>query len=435
MENLNKTELMVLAECVNNANSYGEEGGLCFEELRVNQLSENQLKGYVAQLVKKGYLKTAEECYFTHFLNNYQTYISGDRTLFTFNVLGKVNNNNNLNNNNMETNSNAPVMDERIVKLNEAKSVKMSKISSSKRTAAKFNKEVANYLLDNWDDVDKLKVCQSQMIKDMPHVSCGEFMDIYDARVSELSADVKEEQKEEDENDIIKLIEEKVKNAEKAGKMVFVADECHKLHELGWSIKKTDALLDKLTKKYNNDSKNSSKENKMPKKQAKSNDDKKEVKSSKTPKNARKVGDRHPKHHTWVWTEYDEGKFDWRINPQDKQKVGAKAKEDGASSKPKKEVKKPSKKSSKPAKEEPKHITIDEFKESSKGANKSTLSKAQKDAYKLIQKGWWIINNDSTYFFKNDNGETKSCNIDSVSAMFKKFKMDYIPEGLIKNEK
>jgi hypothetical protein len=40
-----------------------------------------------------------------------------------------------------------------------------------------------------------------------------------------------------------------------------------------------------------------------------------EVKVSKI---ARKVGDIHPKHSNWIWTEYAAGKFDYRINSADK---------------------------------------------------------------------------------------------------------------------
>lgn len=76
-------------------------------------------------------------------------------------------------------------MDERIVRLNEFKGVKMSQLSKGKRPAAKFNKEVANYLLDNWDKVDALKQCSGNMHNEMPK-GCEEVMDIYDKRVKEL---------------------------------------------------------------------------------------------------------------------------------------------------------------------------------------------------------------------------------------------------------
>jgi hypothetical protein len=46
--------------------------------------------------------------------------------------------------------------------------------------------------------------------------------------------------------------------------------------------------------------------------------DKKSNTVNKGAKTARKVGDIHPKHPTWIWTEYAKGKFDWRTNPANK---------------------------------------------------------------------------------------------------------------------
>ena len=73
---------------------------------------------------------------------------------------------------------NMEVMNQVIVRLNEMKAVKMASISKSKRPAAKFNKEVATYLLDNWDNLDQLKTCQKQMRLDMPHTTCTEIMGV-----------------------------------------------------------------------------------------------------------------------------------------------------------------------------------------------------------------------------------------------------------------
>lgn len=86
------------------------------------------------------------------------------------------------------------VMDERIVRLNEFKGVKMAQLSKGKRPAAKFNKEVANYLLQNWDDVEALKTCLNAMRKDMPE-GCEEVMNIYSERISELEPKQEKSQK------------------------------------------------------------------------------------------------------------------------------------------------------------------------------------------------------------------------------------------------
>ena len=91
----------------------------------------------------------------------------------------------------MERKQNNEVVNQVIVRLNEFKSVKMSSISKTKRPAAKFNKEVASYLLENWDDVKALKLCRDNMRKDMPHASCEEVMGMYENRIKELEPKMK----------------------------------------------------------------------------------------------------------------------------------------------------------------------------------------------------------------------------------------------------
>ncbi|MDO4163983.1 MAG: hypothetical protein Q4D56_06310 [Bacteroides sp.] len=68
MEPLTIREQQVLDLCIANAEWYGEEGGFCYEETAYNTLglTLQQLKGYIGQLVKKGYLLTCEDCYFSH---------------------------------------------------------------------------------------------------------------------------------------------------------------------------------------------------------------------------------------------------------------------------------------------------------------------------------------------------------------------------------
>lgn len=165
---------------------------------------------------------------------------------------------------------------------------------------------------------------------------------------------------------------------------------------------------------------------------------KKETKPAKT---ARKVGDVHPNHPTWVWTEYAPGKFDWRTNPADK-KQGQRTDKAATSEKksePKKDTKKETnKKVAKGGKVEtkkekkPKELTIDEFvalpSKTAKGNKKP--SEAQKEALKLIMKGYRVTADHK--FFENAEGDKKACNWDSVVAMLKRYGMEYIPVGLVK---
>jgi hypothetical protein len=192
--------------------------------------------------------------------------------------------NTNVNNN---ESGNMEVMNQTIVRLNELKSVKMASISKSKRPAAKFNKEVATYLLDNWDNLEQLKTCQGQMRKDMPHTTCTEVMGMYDARVAELQAEL------DKANEPEKPAEDKASDKPKA-----------KAKTAGTKKAETKtAKSDKPAKKQA---------------QEKSDNTKKRPGAPKT----LKVGDRH-KNGKWLWTEYEPGKFDWRTDPAIKAKNAA----------------------------------------------------------------------------------------------------------------
>ena len=57
-------------------------------------------------------------------------------------------------------------------------------------------------------------------------------------------------------------------------------------------------------------------------------------------------------------------------------------------------------------------------------------SEAQAKALKLINKGYRITA-DKTFFEKDDSRE--SCNWDSVVALFRRYGIEYIPEGLVKS--
>ena len=160
--------------------------------------------------------------------------------------------------------------------------------------------------------------------------------------------------------------------------------------------------------------------------------DKEEQPKNKAAKTARKVGDVHPNHPTWIWTEYAEGKFDWRTNPADK-KQGHRTDKVTTSEKKSEPKKKAAKKETKPAKEEKKELTIDEFvalpTKTAKGNKKP--SEAQKEALKLIMKGYRVTADHK--FFENAEGDKKACNWESVVAMLRRYGMEYVPAGLVKS--
>lgn len=271
--------------------------------------------------------------------------------------------------NNAVDNFDAPVINERILKLNEYKAVKMANLSKGKRPAAKEAKELATYILNNWDNLAELKNIKAEDVV---------------------------------EGDIWNIIVSRLKNFEDASK---ASEEAVKEEK---PAKAEKAPTKKEAKKV----------------------DKEEQPKEKEAKTARKVGDVHPNHPTWIWTEYAEGKFDWRTNPADK-KQGQRTDKATTSAKKSEPKKKAAKKETKPVKEEKKELTIDEFIALPKTTKSNKKpSEAQAKALKLINKGYRITA-DKTFFEKDDSRE--ACNWDSVVALFRRYGIEYIPEGLVKS--
>ena len=315
---LTNNEKSVLVAIVANAKQVGDNGVEFILEDVAKEMGKNirSISATAGSLAKKGMLLTA----------NGESYFDGVVTeagLHEVEESDKVNQEvTNKNQDNMEDkNFDAPAMDERIVKLNELKSVKMAALSKSKRPAAKANKKQAP----------------------------------------------------------------KEKKADKSKKDVHPKE-----------------------------------------------------KASKT---ARKVGDVHPKHPTWVWTEYAPGKFDWRTNPKDKKQgqrtdmADKKEKQPKSKAAEKKAAKGKEAKQEAPKKAEKPIYTIDEWVAlpTKPTSAKSKMSEAQKEAFKLINKGYRITADKK--FFENKNNERKGCNWASVEAMLKRYGIDYVPMGLIKEDK
>lgn len=301
--------------------------------------------------------------------------------------------------NNAVDNFDAPVMDERILKLNELKAVKMANLSKSKRPAAKEAKELATYILNNWDNEFELaKVLNAEtMHEDLRAILASRLENFADAKKSCEEA-VKETKKDE-----------------KAPKAKTEKKETKK------------AAPAKANKADSKKAEPKTKEEKQPK--------------EKKAETARKVGDVHPNHPTWVWTEYKPGKFDWRTNPADKKQGQRTDKETSgvkerikARAQASREKETETEKANRLARKEQFKLplTIDEFvalPSKSAKTNKKP-SEAQKDALKLIMKGYRITSDKK--FFENAEGDKKACNWDSVTALFKRYGMDYVPEGLVK---
>lgn len=378
---LTNNEKSVLVAIVANAKQVGDNGVEFILADVAEEMGKNirSISATTGSLAKKGMLLTA----------NGDSYFDGELTeagLHEVEEIDKVNQevNNNKNQDNMEDkNFDAPAMDERIVKLNELKSVKMAALSKSKRPAAKANKTAAQYILENWDNTEMLQKYVND--PDSP-VESYEAYCIADSRVKQLMIEAA-----------------KIENARKEAEA--------KLKEA--ASKKEAKKADKTT---------------SPKEKA--------------AKTARKVGDVHPKHPTWVWTEYAPGKFDWRTNPKDKkqgQRTDMADKKENKQPKSKAADKKAAKgkeaKQEVPKKAEKPIYTIDEWVAlpTKPTTAKSKMSEAQKEAFKLINKGYRITADKK--FFENDKDDRKSCNWASVEAMLKRYGIDYVPMGLIKENK
>lgn len=411
---LTKNEREVLVAIVANAKKVGDSG-IEFILQDVAEATGKNIRSVSAttgSLAKKGMLLTA----------NGDSYFDGELTEAGLHEVesSKVNNNQEVKtqsnkSKNMATKANktvkvedsksvtnavdnfdAPVMDERILKLNELKAVKMANLSKGKRPAAKEAKELATYILNNWDNLAELKNIKSEDVtnEDLQNILASRLKNFEDAS---------------------KAAEKAVKDAEKAAKAPKAKTE----------KKETKKAAPAKAKKA---------DSKKAEPKAKEEEQTKE----KPAKTARKVGDVHPKHPIWIWTEYAEGKFDWRTNPADK-KQGHRT-DKAATSEKKSEPKKADKKvtnkkvakGGKVEKEAPKELTIDEFvalpSKSARGNKKP--SEAQKEALKLVMKGYRVTADHK--FFENAEGDKKACNWDSVVAMLKRYGMEYIPVGLVK---
>lgn len=379
---LTNNEKSVLVAIVANAKQVGDNGVEFILAGVANEMKKSirSISATAGSLAKKGMLLTA----------NGESYFDGVVTeagLHEVEESDKVNQevNNNKNQDNMEDkNFDAPAMDERIVKLNELKSVKMAALSKSKRPSAKEAKGLAAYVLDKWDNQRELE----SLLENADEAAVTELgksvLDIAQNRRNELNAI-------------------KIENARK---------------EAEARLKETASK--KETKKA----------------------DKTEQPKEKAAKTARKVGDVHPKHPTWVWTEYAPGKFDWRTNPKDKkqgQRTDMADKKENKQPKSKAAEKKAAKgkeaKQEAPKKAEKPIYTIDEWVAlpTKPTTVKSKMSEAQKEAFKLINKGYRITADKK--FFQNAEGDNKACNWASVEAMLKRYGIDYVPMGLIKEDK
>lgn len=353
---------------------------------------------------------------------------------------------------------NNEVMNQTIVRLNEMKAVKMSSVSVVKRPAAKFNKEVAKYLLDNWDNLENLKTCAQAMHNDMP-AGCEEVIQMYDTRISELEPKQPNDNKEPEEKTIAFSEFEEIMDgvsvetikefSDFAGetKQEYM-DEMQKWWESA-TDKEREETIASVKIQFGAAKTDKKSEKKAAKAQTKSEDGEKSKRGRKA---SHYVGEVHPKNPNWVWMEYAPGKYDWKsirgkqgaAQFPDRTPVETKGEKKESAGKAEKTTKQAAKKSAKTAKksekkddkkaakEQEKQLTLEELlaKPIPQG-----LSKPQQNVIKAFKKGFRIRKDGQTYWLTDKDGKNERTEKAVLEALQRKYKINYIPNGAMLEDK
>lgn len=425
--NLTSNEQVVLKAIVENAHNVGDSSieFIMSDVAKMTEKSQKSIQGVCSSLKKKGFI----QCY------NCEAYFDGEIHPIaeewykeTFETKKEE----------IVDDFDKPAVDERIVRLNEIINTKLSSVSSKKRDSLKIAKTAAKYILENWDNAElgngglKIYINDDEMKarnEELHQIAESRYWQLVELAAKEIEEKiVKNEISLTDSEEC--LLELFVMNFGKTLSQIkeealwvgavqeseydatFGNLERHGFVDNNGVTHAGRKAYDCLLKK--NDA---PKADTTPKSNASKKSGKPTITTKKTSGTARKVGDHHPTK-PWIWTEYQPGKFDWRT---DKTMTGEK-KVASKKSVAKKETKK---------KVEPKKVTTEEFISITQNS-KRNLSPTQAEYLKLLKKGYWIWNNNGSYFFKNEEGKMKQCNMESLKSLFKKFNIEEIPSCLIR---
>ena len=382
--------------------------------------SKSSVNGTLANLEKKGYIT----CYAG------DGYFDGELTekgiwWWSTATIDKVNKSQITKSTNMENSNKDSAMDARIVKMNAILSTKLSAISKNKREDLKAQKSSCRFILDEWDNEDNLSnfASDKDIFENQYELYC-----IAKSRIDQLQA-IKH--REERKKICFKELSEFNDNPADLSKDV---KQC-------WAILHgyydTDSVMQAILKEDDLFASAMEYRKKMiadavrglkVKKSVKATSEHKEAASKQQKQTKHNVGDLHP-NGKWVWTEYKEGKFDWRGIPKDGKVVNAQEKK----SKPK--TNKVAKTMVEKKSEDKKIWTMKDFEERcGKGAGQG-LTKTQKEAKKYLLRGYKIELTEVDGKFQNScflkkEGETpKSSFRDSIDGLFRKVGME-VPEEL-----
>lgn len=424
--NLTNNEQVVLKAIVENAHNVGDNSieFLMPDVAKMTGKSQRSIQGVCSSLKKKGFL----QCYNCGGYFDGEIYpVAEEWYRETFETKKEE----------IVDDFDKPVVDERVVRLDEILNTKISSVGGKKREELKIAKTAAKYILENWDNAELDGGLKIYINDDEMKARNEELHQIAESRYNQL---VELAVKEIEEKFLKKEIS--MTDSEECLLELFVMNFgktlSHIKEEALWvgAVQESnyDANFDNLKNKGFVDNKGvthigrrvydclvkrnvSAKSDTTLQSTQSKKIDKTTSASKKTSGTARKVGDHHPTK-PWIWTEYRPGKFDWRT---DKTMTGEK-----------KVVAKKNKTDKKAAKKaEPKQITTEEFISITQN-NKRNLSATQAEYLKLLKKGYWIWNNGGHYFFKNEEGKMKQCNMDSLKSLFKKFNIEEIPSCLIR---
>lgn len=441
METVNFTanEITVLKAIYETGQHEGTQHYMVEDLVSYTGKSVNTIKGILSSLRKKYVIYTYAGEY------AFDGEIREDAEELVNTILNNVNPQNNETENNMENNEN-PMMDERIVRINEILSTKLSSVSKSKREGIKANKAAAKVILENWNNVDALDYLASEQFKE----SYYELYCIAKSRLDQLKHQAEQdliEKVEGGEHPILKVNEDSktavfshndIAKAFILNRMAHWLRQGYKLTIRSWCTGGTRVQMvvggtitslknlmgDEIEITVNGTDrypeavvtlKNDETTSETTPAAAETPKTDKTTTAKKTARSKHVVGDLHP-NGKWVWTEYQPGKFDWRGIPkngttpkQPKEKTAAAPKVKTAT-KAKKQAEKPVK-----------VRTIEEI----LATKPQGISKPQERVFKLLRKGYRFIDGGAgtmtSYLKKGDDQQTAT--LDVVGALFNRMRV------------
>lgn len=228
------------------------------------------------------------------------------------------------------------VMNASIVVLNNIKSTKLSSVGGKKRAQLRTDKHAAEFILANWDNEAILRASIKDADKsqeDRTKIS-DEVLNIWRKRIEELKpvderiVRLNEIAATKLSRGIFKNRREQLKEDRCLAKYViknYDSEDALNAILKDKEVRESEVtdIVAKRVKELKKKRLAAAKTSKKTKADISTSEEKETLSKAGRPV-SRKIGDRHPKHPEWLWTEYKPGKFDWRTDPTQRKKVGRK---------------------------------------------------------------------------------------------------------------